>query len=427
MKFLHCADLHIDSPLAGLPSYEGAPTDEIRGAARRAFENLVATAIDAEVTAVLVAGDLLDGDRDDFNTATFVYRQFRRLVDAGIGVFVVYGNHDADSKISRRLPPPEGVTVFGSASPETVRLESIGLCIHGQSYPNPRVSQNLAASFPAAVGGLCNVGLLHTSMAGREGPHERYAPCTEGELVARGYQYWALGHIHQQYIGHHDDCWVVYPGNLQGRHARELGPKGACLVTYDESGVTAVEPLEFDVVRWEVGEVDVSQCSEYVEATTAVAEAVESLSMNTERTLALRLIVTGSSPVASALLARREEFLATVRAAAPSSVYIEKLLLEASPPASADNEAREAQEAQEANEAVVGEAVAAVGEFVRRVAADERQVAELTQAATTLRSRFGAELGGLVSGLSGDPAANEELLAAAERLLLAELTDGALR
>jgi hypothetical protein len=199
------------------------------------------------------------------------------------------------------------------------------------------------------------------------------------------------------------------------------------LVTYDESGVTAVEPLEFDVVRWEVGEVDVSQCSEYVEATTAVAEAVESLSMNTERTLALRLIVTGSSPVASALLARREEFLATVRAAAPSSVYIEKLLLEASPPASADNEAREAQEAQEANEAVVGEAVAAVGEFVRRVAADERQVAELTQAATTLRSRFGAELGGLVSGLSGDPAANEELLAAAERLLLAELTDGALR
>jgi DNA repair exonuclease SbcCD nuclease subunit len=98
MKFIHAADIHLDSPLVGLRFYEGAPVDEIRGATRRAFQNLIELAITEKVDFILIAGDLYDGDWKDYNTGLFFLKEMAKLRDHGIRVFMISGNHDATSR-----------------------------------------------------------------------------------------------------------------------------------------------------------------------------------------------------------------------------------------------------------------------------------------------------------------------------------------
>ena len=190
-KFLHAADIHLDSPLRGLQRYEGAPVEEIRQASRRALENLVQLAIDQSVAFVLIAGDLYDGDWKDHRTGLYFVSQMVRLRAAGIPVIAIAGNHDAANKMTRTLPLPENVHVLDHRRPETFLLEQPGVAIHGQSFATPTVLEDLSAAYPPAVGGMLNIGLLHTCATGREG-HQPYAPCTIPGLISKHYDYWAL-------------------------------------------------------------------------------------------------------------------------------------------------------------------------------------------------------------------------------------------
>jgi DNA repair exonuclease SbcCD nuclease subunit len=170
---------------------------------------------------------------------------------------IVYGNHDAANEITKRLRPPDNVTVFPHEEATTVEPPGVGIAFHGRSYPGKVVNEDFSATYPPAVSGMLNVGILHTSLSGHEGPHARYAPSTETGLADRGYNYWALGHIHERYQTQRDGTWIVYPGNLQGRKSNEAGAKGATLVSYEDDRVTAVEHRTLDVVRWVVCEVSV--------------------------------------------------------------------------------------------------------------------------------------------------------------------------
>jgi len=78
-RFIHAADIHLDSPLRGLDRYDGAPVEEIRGATRRALENLVDVCLAERVAFLLIAGDIYDGDWKDYNTGLFFHRQMSRL------------------------------------------------------------------------------------------------------------------------------------------------------------------------------------------------------------------------------------------------------------------------------------------------------------------------------------------------------------
>src|SRR3954465_6654233 len=162
ITFLHAADIHLDSPLRGLERYEHAPIDRIRGATRRAFERMIQLAIDRRVDFVLIAGDLYDGDWRDYNTGLPLVRELGRLRDAEIPVFLIAGNHDAANKMTRALRLPVNVRVLDADQSETVRLESLGVAIHGQSFARAAVTENLVARYPAAVSGWMNIGLLHT-------------------------------------------------------------------------------------------------------------------------------------------------------------------------------------------------------------------------------------------------------------------------
>lgn len=116
-KFIHAADVHLDSPLRGLERYEGAPVDEIRGAVRRAFINLIDMCIRERVKFLVLAGDLYDGDLLDYQTGLFFAAQMSRLRASGIKVYIVLGNHDAQSEVTKGVRLPDNVHLFSADTP----------------------------------------------------------------------------------------------------------------------------------------------------------------------------------------------------------------------------------------------------------------------------------------------------------------------
>ena len=223
-RFLHAADIHLDSPLIGLSDIEGRVAERIRTAPRAAFELLVEQAIEEEVNFLVIAGDLYDGTWRDYKTGLFFAEQMGRLNQARIPVFLLHGNHDAQSQITRPLVLPDNVNVFGIRKAETFQIEELSVALHGQSFRQAATTDNLVLGYPSPIDGAFNIGVLHTALGGM-GEHANYAPCSLAELVAKGYDYWALGHVHQGQVLH-EQPHVVFPGNLQGRHVRETGPKG---------------------------------------------------------------------------------------------------------------------------------------------------------------------------------------------------------
>src|SRR6202051_615422 len=166
MKFIHCADVHLDTPLQGLAQYPGAPVDEIRNATRRAFEKVLNAAISEKVDFVIIAGDLYDTGLKSFESALFFNKQMARLKDAGIEVYLIYGNHDAASKLIKQLRPPKNVHIFRSTEPQSFSNEKLRVAIHGQSFSTPEITEDLAANYPPPVPGFFNVGVLHTNLGG---------------------------------------------------------------------------------------------------------------------------------------------------------------------------------------------------------------------------------------------------------------------
>lgn len=326
MRFIHAADIHLDSPLRGLEAYPDAPLEEIRAATRRAFDNLIDLAIEEQVAFVLLCGDLYDGNWRDYNTGLYFAQRMGRLQQAGIRVFIVSGNHDAESHITRHLQLPDNVQVFSTRKTQSLRIEEWGIALHGRGYAERAVSENLVASYPQGEAGWFHIGLLHTALNGRPG-HEPYAPCTLDQLFSKGYDYWALGHVHQRELIS-ESPWVVFPGNLQGRHIRERGAKGCTLVTLVDGAVSALEHRSLDVLRWALCEVDVSAAANEDEVYGLVRSALEAEKAQAEgRTLAVRLVLHGHTPAHAPLQERaahwQEEFRAL--AATLGDVWLEKV------------------------------------------------------------------------------------------------------
>jgi DNA repair exonuclease SbcCD nuclease subunit len=329
-KFLHAADVHLDSPLQKLEQYEGAPVRELRQATRRAFENLIELAIAERVDFVLIAGDLYDGDWKDYNTGLYFVSRITKLRDAGIPVYIITGNHDAANTITKTLRLPDGVYVFPTDKPGTFYLQEQSVAIHGQGFATPAVKKDLAAGYPAAVPGYYNIGMLHTCATGREG-HEPYAPCTVTALESKGYDYWALGHVHQQEILCEDPL-IVFPGNIQGRHIRESGTKGCMLVTVDEKGRADAQFRRLDVIRWARCEISASEAEDAYAVIDAISEKlIELLEESEGLALIVRIEVIGASLAHGDLAGDPDRWTNEIRSAAidlsQGRIWIEKVKL----------------------------------------------------------------------------------------------------
>lgn len=334
IKFIHCADIHLDSPLHRLEAYDGAPVDQIRQASRRALENLVDLALGEAVDFVVVAGDLFDGTWKDYNTGLYFISQVTVLKDAGIAVFIISGNHDAAGRMTRTLPYPENVRVFSHLKPETHTLEDVKVAVHGQSFGEAAVTENLAAAYPEPLAGFFNIGLLHTSLTGREG-HENYAPCTVADLESRGYDYWALGHVHQFEVVSGDPP-VVFPGCIQGRHIKEGGAKGCVLVTADAGTLPQVVHHPLDVIRWERLSVDLGLAATPQESLALFKDALEiSISRNNPHAVIARVVFTGRTEAHGKITGDPRHWTESVRSAAlahfGNRAWIEKVSVRTTP------------------------------------------------------------------------------------------------
>lgn len=333
-RFLHAADIHLDSPLNGLSRYDGVPVEEVRGATRRALTNLVERAIEERVSFIVIAGDLYDGDWKDFSTGIFFCGLMGQLKDAGIEVYLLYGNHDAQSVITRRMPLPPNVHVFSAGRAETLHHEPTGAFLHGQSYRRAEQTEDLAAGYPPRQPGGFNIGVLHTALEGRA-HHATYAPCSTASLSAKGYDYWALGHVHQ-FEEVSANPRIVFPGNLQGRSARETGPKGAVMVTVTDNVVASVEHVAVDAVRWAVCRIDVAGLAQDTAIEAKVSSAIAAIFEREAkgRPLMLRLVLEGETVLHGTLADRRltlREEVRGIASAVSREIWLEKVQLRTRP------------------------------------------------------------------------------------------------
>ncbi|MEQ2007015.1 MAG: DNA repair exonuclease [Limisphaerales bacterium] len=334
-RFIHAADVHLDSPLQGLEAHEGAPLELLRGATRRALENLVQLALDEIVDFVVIAGDLYDGDWKDYSTGLFFRGQMVKLFAQNIPVYLIAGNHDAASVISKKLTLPENVHVFSTRSAETMDVEGHPVVIHGRGFPNRAVPENLVIDYPSAVPRKFNLGVLHTSLTGKPG-HDTYAPCSEADLREKGYGYWALGHIHQPEVIS-EDPWIVFAGNCQGRHVKETGPRGCRLVTVNDLlQVESAEWRNLDVVRWQELNVDFTGVESEEEAFRRVGDVLgKAVTAAEGRLVAARMVIIGTTSLHGSLHRDaqhwRAQFLARAQDQGAEAIWIERIKMATAP------------------------------------------------------------------------------------------------
>ncbi|WP_353215351.1 metallophosphoesterase family protein [Salinisphaera hydrothermalis] len=333
-RFIHTADIHLDSPMRGLSDDVPGVAEQLRLATREALTALVDAAIERAVDFVVIAGDVYDGDWRDYQTGVFFVRQMHRLNSATIPVYLIHGNHDAQNQMTRSLSLPDNVHVFSHEHAETRAIDELGVALHGMSYARQKTTDNLVPGYPAPMPGAFNIGLLHTGLGGLGG-HENYAPCGLDELTAKGYDYWALGHVHgAEVLAEHPH--VVFSGNLQGRSIRETGAKSAYEVIVEDGRVAELRAIHCDVARWQHAEVDVSNADDFNDVTAAMRVAIETgVEAADGRLLAIRLRLTGTTALHDRLVAAPEQLLAEARAAAAglggTPVYVEKVRLATAP------------------------------------------------------------------------------------------------
>jgi DNA repair exonuclease SbcCD nuclease subunit len=301
-RFLHTGDLHLDSPLEGL-SAEAPPAvlSILRSATTDAWRNVVRTALDESVDFVVVAGDVFEVGSPTLVGQTRFRDGLAELAAAGIGSFVVHGNHDPlDGRAwTPSLAFPDAVHRFGTQPGESAPVVRDGreiARVHGRSYPRSAVSDNYAAAFRARADAPFSIGLLHTNVGDRPG-HHNYAPCSVEDLRASGMEYWALGHIHQpgQVLA---DPPAWYCGIPQGRDPGELGARGCYVVDVDGAGRVTPRFVATDVVRWQPADVSIARLSDDEALGRACREAVgAAIDAADGRSLVIRLRLTGRGPL----------------------------------------------------------------------------------------------------------------------------------
>lgn len=334
-RFIHCADLHLDSPFKGIRKIDPQQAPWIALATRRAFVRLVDMAIDDDVDFVVIAGDLFDGEWKSADTGIFLSRQLTRLTTAGIPVFAVTGNHDALSVVTRSVRWPGQATLFGPAA-GSVELPDLGVVIHGRSFGDRHEAADFVDAYPPARAGLFNLGILHTSLTGDLG-HATYAPCTPAQLASRGYDYWALGHVHVPREIQVSPR-IVYAGNIQGRDIGETGPRGCQVVTVDAARQSTVHFVALDDVRWDrielsVADIDADSVDDIVAAIVAL---LESKLPEEGRLLACRITLTGATPLHRRLKIRRgtlrDDLLTVLGSQFDSRICVEQVVVNTTDP-----------------------------------------------------------------------------------------------
>ena len=329
-RFVHAADIHLDSPLRSLALRAPQVAELIGTATRQAFVNIVDLCLAERVDALLLAGDLYDGDQTSMTTARFLAAQLGRLDQAGIAVHIIRGNHDALSRITRELVLPGVVHVYGDR-PEAIPLSrpqgAVPVVLHGLSFRDHRAEASRLGDYHPPTPDAVNIGLMHTSLGGAAG-HDPYAPVSPVDLGRWGFDYWALGHIHKPSRQQAGRAQIVMPGIPQGRDIGEAGPRGVVLVTISPGGGMVIEDRLTSVAEFAELRVDAAGVTEWPALVARLRTALED-ARETARSphLVARVVLVGATPLAWRIRRDLDLLQAEAEAAAEATgrVWIEKL------------------------------------------------------------------------------------------------------
>ncbi|MGP4082385.1 metallophosphoesterase family protein [Pseudalkalibacillus sp. R45] len=300
IRFIHTADLHIDTPFKGLGHLPEPIFNIVKDSTFRSFEQLVKLAIEKQIDFLVISGDLYDGANRSLKAQLFLKNQFQRLQDQMIDIFVIHGNHDHLGGEYIKLKWPDNVHFFSSREPEMLPFKKEGEVLahlYGYSYPKQAGTENISSKYQKLEGPPFHIALLHGSIGGNS-DHQTYAPFMLQELQAQTFDYWALGHIHKrEELSHHP--YVIYPGNIQGLNRKESGPKGCYLVDMNEVDAS-LEFLETSTVRWEseslsIGKTDTMD--DLIHQVNLVKEKLRNTGVNT----ILSIEFSGESPALKSL------------------------------------------------------------------------------------------------------------------------------
>ncbi len=326
-RFVHTADIHLDSPLRSLAMRNGELADLVGNATREALVSIVDLCLEERVDALIIAGDLYDGDQTSMKTARFLAGQLQRLHGAGIETYLIRGNHDALSRITQELILPPSVKLFADRA-ETVELNrgALNVAIHGLSFAKPHAPESLLPKYRPPVPDAANIGIMHTSLAGAP-RHDLYAPCNVADLHGRGYDYWALGHVHVR-AEHGGERAVVMSGMPQGRDINEAGAKSVSLVTVNDDRSVTVEERLTSIAQFERIAVDLTPAATWREAVDLIEKEIAGARDTTRsQHLVGRLRLDGMTPLTWQLRRDRDLLLAEIehRAEGIGKIWIEKI------------------------------------------------------------------------------------------------------
>ena len=318
LRFVHAADLHLDSPFRGLSEIAPSLQSIMREATFRAFQGIVDLCLEQKVDFLLIAGDIHDSTNRSLRALTRLRNEFERLAVHHIPVLLCHGNHDPLSGWGAKFSWPENVHVFkaGEVEAKSIYRNDVEIVrIYGVSYGTEQVSDNLAKAFYKEEDAPWSIGLLHTNV-GHDPNHQNYAPCTIQDLLQAKMDYWALGHVHTYRVLHASQPTIIYPGNSQGRHPREPGPRGCILVNVPESGHVQYQFVPVDVIRWYNEIISIEGKRDLEELLSHIDDHIHRFcQQNTDRNLVIRWTLEGRGPLHHELAkpGRIEDILTTLR------------------------------------------------------------------------------------------------------------------
>ncbi|NLP49963.1 DNA repair exonuclease [Bacillus sp. RO1] len=294
IRFLHAADLHLDSPFKGLSHLPQQIFDQIRKSTFQSLTTLINAAIHHHVDFVLLAGDLFDLEQRSLIAQATLRKEFLRLKEVGIQVYIIHGNHDYLSEEHALFKYPDNVHIFsGEVERKTYIKDDEELaCIYGFSYKQRHLTENMTSYYEKEDQTIpFHIGMLHGNLSGRE-EHDPYAPYTLPDLLDKEFHYWALGHIHKREILHHHPP-IVYPGNIQGRHKKEQGDKGCYLVDLLDDGIPELTYIETSAIQWEDLEIPINELHTVDQLMEKTKQAMDAIRVEGKGKL-LRLTYTGN-------------------------------------------------------------------------------------------------------------------------------------
>ena len=300
-RFIHCSDLHIDSPFKGLTSQNPTLASVLRESTFKAFQNIARLALQEKVDAVLIAGDVFDGADRSLQAQLKFRRILKELSDQKIKIFIAHGNHDPLNSWSQTLEWPEHVTIFPGNKVQRVPVQKEGkniAWIYGISFPQKKVTENLALKFRKDEEEGFSIGVLHANV-GQQPGHDNYAPCSINDLVSRNFDYWALGHIHEHKVLRESAPAIVYSGNTQARHLGEKGQKGCCLVTLSSNSPPEIRFMTTDVVSYCSSTVNMANAENINDVIREIQVKCEKLTKEAilREGLVAHLTLTGRTPI----------------------------------------------------------------------------------------------------------------------------------